>query len=275
MANRFWVLGTGTWDASDTTHWSATSNGAPLASVPGTADNVVFDGSSGGGTVTVNANHSISSLTTSAFTGTLDFATNNNTVNIGTTTPASVAWIDTGSGTHTVNMGSNTWTIDANSTLVSLSGANLTLTAGTSTIVLIAQKFTRTITNSKTLNNLTFSGAAGAEYTWSGTGTYNVVTANAPCLIGVGSGATHTITTLTLNGSSSTAAILLRSTAVTAPLLAVTNAVSTTWGVFSNINFSSAALTATNSIDMGGMSGATITAPSGGGGTTVVGVIGS
>jgi hypothetical protein len=61
MANRFWVGGTGTWDAADTTHWAATSGGAGGQSVPGAGDAVTFDGASGGGTVTVNAD--ISPLT--------------------------------------------------------------------------------------------------------------------------------------------------------------------------------------------------------------------
>lgn len=56
MANRFWRGGTGTWDAADTTHWSATSGGAGGASVPTSSDNVFFDSSSGlsGATVTIS-----------------------------------------------------------------------------------------------------------------------------------------------------------------------------------------------------------------------------
>lgn len=47
MANRFWVGGSGTWDASSTTHWSASSGGASGASVPTSADNVFVDANSG------------------------------------------------------------------------------------------------------------------------------------------------------------------------------------------------------------------------------------
>jgi len=43
MADRYWVGGTGTWDTTSTTNWSATSGGASGASVPTTADNVIFD----------------------------------------------------------------------------------------------------------------------------------------------------------------------------------------------------------------------------------------
>ncbi len=70
-ASRFWVLGTGTWDAADTTHWSATSNGSGGASVPGGSDAVTLDGSSGGGTVTASVDQTIASLTFGTFTGTL------------------------------------------------------------------------------------------------------------------------------------------------------------------------------------------------------------
>ena len=76
MAARFWVGGTGTWDAADTTHWSATSGGGGSASVPGTSDAVTFDASSGGGTVTVNTTVAVQSITFGAMVGTLDFATN-------------------------------------------------------------------------------------------------------------------------------------------------------------------------------------------------------
>ena len=47
MANRFWVGGTGTWDAVSTANWSATTGGAGGASAPTTADDVFFDGNSG------------------------------------------------------------------------------------------------------------------------------------------------------------------------------------------------------------------------------------
>jgi hypothetical protein len=47
MASRFWVGGTGTWSASNTTNWAGTSGGAGGQSVPGVADTVTFDANSG------------------------------------------------------------------------------------------------------------------------------------------------------------------------------------------------------------------------------------
>jgi hypothetical protein len=46
MADRYWVGGSGTWDATTTTNWSATSGGAGGASAPTSADNVIFDADS-------------------------------------------------------------------------------------------------------------------------------------------------------------------------------------------------------------------------------------
>ena len=54
MAVRYWVGGSGTWDASSTTNWSASSGGASGASAPTSADDVIFDTNSGSGTVTLD-----------------------------------------------------------------------------------------------------------------------------------------------------------------------------------------------------------------------------
>ena len=43
MADRYWVGGAGTWDATTTTNWSATSGGAGGASAPTSVDNVFFN----------------------------------------------------------------------------------------------------------------------------------------------------------------------------------------------------------------------------------------
>jgi hypothetical protein len=41
--DRYWVGGSGTWDATTTTNWATTSGGAGGASAPTSADNVIFD----------------------------------------------------------------------------------------------------------------------------------------------------------------------------------------------------------------------------------------
>lgn len=50
MADRYWVLGTGSWSSTNTANWSATSGGAGGASVPTASDNVFFDVNSNVGT---------------------------------------------------------------------------------------------------------------------------------------------------------------------------------------------------------------------------------
>lgn len=131
MASRFWVGGTGTWDASDTTHWAASSGGAGGQSVPGTSDTATLDGSSGGGTVTVNATISIQSLTCGAFTGTLDFSANNNNV----TLSSGSGFSGSGSGARTINLGNGTWTLSSTSAIWTIATiTNLTFNANSSVI---------------------------------------------------------------------------------------------------------------------------------------------
>jgi len=50
MADRYWILGTGTWSSTNTANWSASSGGAGGASVPTASDNVFFDANSNVGT---------------------------------------------------------------------------------------------------------------------------------------------------------------------------------------------------------------------------------
>lgn len=134
MAARFWVGGTGNWDASDTTHWSATSGGSGGASVPGASDTVTFDASSGGGTVTVTADHTVTSVTGGAFTGTLDYGTGR--------TVSYTTFNFSGTGTRSLTLGNanitltgtaaNVWDTSTNTNLT-FSGASSTITAtGTS-----------------------------------------------------------------------------------------------------------------------------------------------
>ncbi len=149
-ASRFWVGGSGTWDAVTTTHWSATSGGSGGASVPGSSDIATFDSSSGGGTITPNYDMTVQSIVISSFTGTLDFSANNNSPTI------TSQMVCTGTGTKTLNMGSGTWTMSGQSTVWSFAlTTNLTLNANTSTIK---------ITDS-TNNSTTFSGGTtGISY---------------------------------------------------------------------------------------------------------------
>lgn len=68
MANRYWVGGTGTWDASSTTNWSATSGGASGASAPTINDSAFFDSLSGTGTCTTASGAVCTALTMNSST---------------------------------------------------------------------------------------------------------------------------------------------------------------------------------------------------------------
>jgi hypothetical protein len=76
MANRYWVGGSGTWDAANTANWAASSGGAGGQSVPTAADAVFFDAASGGGTCTIGAVVPCLTLNLTGYTGTLAFGTN-------------------------------------------------------------------------------------------------------------------------------------------------------------------------------------------------------
>jgi hypothetical protein len=74
MANRYWVGGSGTWNALNTANWSATSGGAGGASVPTIADTAFLDAASGAAVVTLGENVSVLRLVLgNVFTGTLAF----------------------------------------------------------------------------------------------------------------------------------------------------------------------------------------------------------
>jgi hypothetical protein len=77
MAARYWVGGTGDWDATAGSKWASTSGGLGGASLPTSADDVLFDANSGANTITIGAGTAIcSNLTMTGFTGTLAFGSN-------------------------------------------------------------------------------------------------------------------------------------------------------------------------------------------------------
>lgn len=135
MADRYWVGGTGTWDNSLTTNWSATSGGSGGASVPTTSDNVIFDaGSDSGANFTVT--HSTSAACLSLTASALDYQmtlTGTTTLTIaGSLTLPATNFVKGGSGALLFN-GATTRTITTNG--VTLSGS-VTITAATSTVTL-------------------------------------------------------------------------------------------------------------------------------------------
>lgn len=277
MAARFWVGGTGTWDASDTTHWASSSNGAGGQSVPGSSDDVTFDASSGGGTVTVNTTVTIQSLVMGAFTGTLDFATNNNNVTIS----GSGGFTSIGSGTRTLNMGNGTWTLSSNAALWNMTGAtNFTFNANASTISFTgtggntSRRFT--MGTSRTYSTVTFASGTAPIIIAGTTCTIGTLTISPGNTLWFPNGNTTTITNFTnITGSSSAQTSFMSDNPVFGrPTISSANNWTGTWCGFGAMVFTGGGtFSATNSFDFMGNSGITITPPSGGGGG-VVGVIG-
>ena len=71
MANRFWVGGSATWDATVGTKWALTSGGVGGQAVPTATDDVFFDSASGGTTCTISGTRVAKSIDCTGFTGTL------------------------------------------------------------------------------------------------------------------------------------------------------------------------------------------------------------
>ena len=127
MAERYWVGGTATWDATAGTKWALTSGGAGGQAVPTAADNVYFDAASGAVTVTLSGARTCLNFSSAGFTGTLT-STGTIAVSGSATFGAGATYSNTG-----------TWTFNA--------------TSGTSNIT----------TNGKSLSfSMTFNGVGGA-----------------------------------------------------------------------------------------------------------------
>lgn len=140
MASRFWVGGTGTWDASDTTHWAASSGGAGGQSVPGSGDTVTMDGSSGGGTVTLSYDPTITSITGGAFTGTFDAT--GRTINVST-------FSFSGTGVRTLT----------------ITNATINISGNNATVLDISTATNLTFNKTGSTFNLTYSGSTGTRVT--------------------------------------------------------------------------------------------------------------
>lgn len=74
MADRYWVGGSGTWNASTTTNWSASPGGAGGASAPTLSDNAIFNASSGTGTITITSSSAVCLDMTASASSALTFS---------------------------------------------------------------------------------------------------------------------------------------------------------------------------------------------------------
>ena len=261
MSARFWIGGTGNWDGVDTTHWSTSSGGAGGASAPGASDDVTFDGSSGGGTITMTATQSVNSITGGAHTGT--FNTNGQTLTV-------VTFNYSGTGTRTLTLGSSTINVTGASTTAwdISTNTNLTLTANTATITLSGAGVTAHFGNGKTYGGtIAFTGSGQAQNNGNTTFANLTRTGTAAKTDSFKLGANFTVTgTLTLNGNSTTNRILVFASSVGTQNTITNTGATMSW---SNVDFQDIALSSAYNAsaitggcgDAGGNSGITFTTP--------------
>jgi len=178
MALRYWVGGTGTWDAANTANWSATSGGAGGASVPTAVDFATFNASSGGGVVTLGLDVPCQGLDIRGFTGTFDFSTF--VVNSEGSALIVVRQDGTATviGTKTVNLNYSgavgTRTISAITTSEANS-LNINVTAGTDIV---------SLSSTGNYRNLNFTGFAGTLSSTTSNNIYGSLTLSTGMTVG-------------------------------------------------------------------------------------------
>lgn len=198
MANRYWVGGSGTWDALNVLNWSLTSGGVGGASVPTAADVAIFNASSGVGTVTLGADATVFSMTFSGSSITT-FDWNNRVVNLAGNAAtlyvgnAAVAMLNNPTINATYNGSTGTRTITGGVGITESNAVNVNITAGTDTVTLG--------TGNNVYKNVNFTGfsgtlAAGNRTLYGGI-VYSAamtVAASSGGLIFAATSGTHTIT---------------------------------------------------------------------------------
>jgi hypothetical protein len=266
VAAFFWVGGTGTWDSTTTTHWSASTGGAGGAGVPGSADTVTFDGASGGGTVTLNFGGTITiqSLTCGAFTGTLDNSVNNNNI----TMTANGGFSGSGAGVRTFKLGTATYTLSGSSASWNINNAaNLTFSGASSTITFTSGSGPRLLQTAATLTygTLNLGSCSGAGFYHFATG---ISLANlhitAPCTVEFATFATVNISNaFTWTGSASLPIGIISDGLGSQATIAAAAGSTASWCAFRDMAFTGSPV-ASNSFDLLNNSGITITGPSAG-----------
>ena len=179
MANRYWVGGTNTWDATAGTKWSTTSGGAGGASVPTAADNVFFDQA---GTYTVTRTGTGNCLDITVSAGTVTF-TSTGVLNVAGSMflVSTTVWNATGTITFTGSptVTTNTVTLSAS---ITYNAAGGTMTLGGALTLAATRTFTLT---AGTLNLVSYTLTTGFFLSTSGStrkisfGTGNI-TVNGP-----------------------------------------------------------------------------------------------
>jgi hypothetical protein len=152
VANRYWVGGTGTWDATAGSKWALTSGGAGGQAVPTTADNVFFDAASGANTVTIGAGTAVcNQLTMTGFTGTIAFGTNKITISGGGTVyTGATTFSVTGTPLIDCNLSGSTGRTISPAATTEANSISFNISAGTGSLVV-----------NQSVKNLNFTGFTG------------------------------------------------------------------------------------------------------------------
>jgi len=227
MADRYWVLGTGSWSSTNTVNWSASSGGLGGASVPTASDNVFFDANSNVGTGAFTVTMANSPRVCNDFTASgLDGAMTLAGTGIGLTVSGSLTFPATNfnrtfNGITTFNATTTGKTVTTNGVSIlavtfdgvgggwslgsALSGTTITLTNGTFDLAGYTATLTIRLTTATGTKNLTFNGgtlictlnsttafnnAVPTGFTTTagtGTGTISMTAATAKTFVGGGS----------------------------------------------------------------------------------------
>lgn len=171
MANRYWVGGTGTWNAVSTANWAATSGGASGASAPTSADIVFIDANSGSGTITLGADANIVRFDGRTSVINLDWNTYKISINgSGTTVWYSGGITATGTAEAKVEFtysGANSRTINPRSGVGENTAISVYVTAGTGSFVISTG-------GSGLLQNLNFTGFSGSLLATTATSSWTI-----------------------------------------------------------------------------------------------------
>lgn len=156
MANRYWVGGSGTWDASSTANWSATSGGSAGASAPTSSDAVIIDSASGSGTITTASGSVCAALTLDSATLGLTFGANHTCSSLFLLTQGSVN-LQSYVLSCTVFSSSTT-----NTRSITFGTGKIQLTGNAATLITLTTGTGLTVTGTK-LFEATYSGSTGTR----------------------------------------------------------------------------------------------------------------
>lgn len=196
MAYKYWVGGSGIWNATNTANWSDSSGGPGGAAVPGSNDYPQFNSLSGGGTVTLGYSPTVRYFNfVSGYTGTFDGVGSLYTINCNDSSGNSVSFA---SGIPVLNSpninftgtGAKALSVNGGQTLGTVTTANF---AGQQ-LSIIGYGTITTLTSASNLSQTIIISSNGGNFAF---GTWNI-TGSAGNYVTIKSGNASNINTITL-----------------------------------------------------------------------------